>query len=233
MHGFNWFALVSEKVTGENIHVITGIFVALLLLAAVLYVRRELLQMEKTLVPSDKVTLANVFELIIENVLTLMEGVIGPTAKKHFPLIASIFIFIFTSNLLGLIPGFVPPTANINTNLACAVVVFIYFNYQGIKEQGLGNYFKHMMGPLWWLAPLILTIELFGLSIRPITLSLRLFCNINADHLVLGIFSNLSPLIVPIVFMILGLFVAFVQAFVFTLLSIIYLALATAHEEHH
>jgi len=247
MHGFNWFTLLSEKINETNIHVVTGVFVLLLLLVLVLWVRRHLIRMEKTLIPSDKITLTNVFELIVENVLTLMEGIIGPTARKHFPLVATLFIFIFFSNLLGLIPGFLPPTANINTNLAMAACVFIYFNVMGIKEQGFINYFKHFMGvapqgPIWAFIPglllslLIFSIEIFGITIRPVTLSLRLLANINADHLVVGIFSSLSPLIVPIVFMILGLFVAFVQAFVFSLLTIIYIALATAHgeeEAHH
>ncbi len=233
MHGFSWFGLLSEKVNEGNTHVIHAAFVILLLLAMVLLVRRKLGRLEQSLVPTDRLTLTNVFEVVLEGILNLMEGIIGPTARRHFPLIASIFIFIFTSNMLGIIPGFLPPTANINTNLAIALVVFIYFNAVGIREHGLVNYLKHFAGPLWWLAPLIFAIELFGISIRPITLSLRLFCNINADHLVLGIFSNLAPILVPVVFMILGIFIAFVQAFVFTLLSIIYIALATAHEEEH
>lgn len=233
MHGFNWFALISDRVSEHNIHVITAVFVLLLLTFAALWVRRRLLRVEQALIPADHLTLTNIFEVLVESILNLMEGIIGPTARRHFPLIATVFIFIFTCNLLGLIPGFLPPTANINTNLAMAFCVFIYFNAMGIKEHGWVNYFKHFAGPLWWMAPLILLIELFGVAIRPITLSLRLFCNINADHLVLGIFSGLVPIIVPVVFMILGIFIAFVQAFVFTLLSTIYIALATAHEEHH
>lgn len=233
MHGFNWFALLSEKVSEHNIHIITGIFVLLLLALASLVVRKKLLRLEQSLVPDQGVTLTNIFELLVENILSLMEGIIGKAARDHVPLVASLFVFIFVNNLIGLIPGFLPPTSNINTNLAVAACVFIYFNYMGIKEHGLVNYLKHFAGPVWWLAPLIMAIELFGTAIRPVTLSLRLFCNINADHLVLSIFSNLSPIIVPVVFMILGIFIAFVQAFVFTLLSVIYIALATAHEEEH
>lgn len=233
MHGFNWFALLSEKVTGNNIHIITGLFVLGLLVVAAVIIRKRLLQMEKSLVPDQGVTLTNIFEILVESFLSLMEGIVGKSAREHVPLVVSVFVFIFVSNLMGLIPGFLPPTANINTNLAIAACVFIYFNYLGIKEHGFVNYLKHFAGPVWWLAPLIMAIELFGTAIRPVTLSLRLFCNINADHLVLSIFSDLSPLIVPVVFMILGIFIAFVQAFVFTLLSVIYIALATAHEEEH
>jgi len=233
MHGLNWFALLHPKINETNIHIVTAVFLALVLIGVGILLRKKLLRLEKDLVPSEKVSLANTFELIIENLLDLMEGVIGPQARRHLPLVGSIFIFIFVSNLLGLIPGFLPPTTNINTNLAMALCVFLYFNYMGIKEHGVVNYFKHFAGPIWWLAPLILAIELFGVVIRPITLSLRLLANINADHLVLGIFSDLVPIIVPVIFMILGVFIAFVQAFVFTLLTIIYIALATAHEEQH
>ena len=233
MHGFNWFALIHPKVDETNVHIVTAVFLAILLIVAGLFFRRKMQKLEKDLIPSEKLNVANVFELIIESLLSLMEGVIGPDARRFLPLIGSLFIFVFFSNLLGLIPGFLPPTANINTNLAMALCVFLYFNYVGIKEHGVVNYFKHFAGPVWWMAPLIMAIELFGVAIRPITLSLRLLANINADHLVLGIFSDLVPLIVPVVFMILGIFIAFVQAFVFTLLSIVYIALAKAHEEAH
>jgi F-type H+-transporting ATPase subunit a len=232
MHGFNWFTFFSPRVNEDNIHVVTALFVAALLIGASLLARRRLLRLEQSLVPEGRLTLTNLFEIIVENILSLMEGIIGPSARQHLPLVGTLFIFIFTSNLLGLIPGFLPPTANVNTNLAMALCVFLYFNFFGIKEQGLVNYLKHFAGPIWWLAPLIFAIEFFGVALRPLTLSLRLLANINADHLVVGIFSNLVPIIVPVVFMILGVFIAFVQAFVFTLLTMIYIALATAHEEH-
>ncbi|MBL7686129.1 MAG: F0F1 ATP synthase subunit A [Deltaproteobacteria bacterium] len=233
MHGLNWFALLSNQVNEHNIHIITMIFVMIALIGLAFIARKSILATEQSLVPSGKVSSGNIFELIIENLVELMESVIGHGARKHFPLIGTLFIFVFFSNLLGLIPGFLPPTSNINTNIACGLLVFLYFNYMGIKEHGLINYLKHFAGPLWWLAPLIFAIELFGTCIRPITLALRLFCNINADHLVLGIFSGLVPLIIPVVFMILGIFISFVQAFVFTLLSTIYISLATAHEDDH
>jgi len=233
MHGFNWFALISDKVNEHNIHIISGLFVALLLIGAAALAKRKLARLEQSLVPDGGFSITNTFEVIVESILNLMEGIIGPGARRHLPLIGTLFIFIFTSNLFGLIPGFSAPTSNINTNLAMALCVFLYFNAVGIKEQGPVNYFKHFAGPIWWMAPFIFAIELFGVALRPLTLSLRLFANINADHLVLGIFSQLVPILIPVIFMILGLFIAFVQAFVFTLLSMIYISLATAHEEHH
>jgi F-type H+-transporting ATPase subunit a len=110
--------------------------------------------------------------------------------------------------------------------------VFLYYNVVGIKTQGLKNYLGHMTGPILWLAPLIFVIELISHLVRPMSLSLRLFGNINGDHVVLGIFSDLVPLVLPVIFMALGIFVSVIQAFVFTLLSTIYIGLATAHEEH-
>ncbi|MBF0493319.1 MAG: F0F1 ATP synthase subunit A [Deltaproteobacteria bacterium] len=244
MHGLNWFAMMSPFVNAGNVHVITAIFVALLLLLMALIVRRNVVKVEKALVPSSKVSLTNFFEVLIESLLDLSEGILGADARKHFPFLATLFVFVFTSNLLGQIPGFMAPTSNFNTNLAMALCVFLYYNFMGIKEQGFINYFKHFMGIVpsgrWYnilaflpLSLLIFAIEMFGNFLRVGTLSFRLVCNMNVDHMVLGAFSGLAPLIVPIFFMILGLFVSFVQAFVFTLLTMIYIRLATAHEEGH
>ncbi len=232
MHGFNWFALISDQVNGDNIHVITAIFVVLMLVLLCLFARRRLVSVDQALVPSKKFTVANVFEILIENLYSLVEGILGHSTRKHFPFIMGVFIFVFAMNLVGSIPGFSAPTSNINTNLAMALCVFIYFNFVGIKESGFG-YLKHFLGPVWWLAWLIGPLELFSTGIRPVTLSLRLFLSLFADHTVLGTFSSLVPIIVPMAFMILGIFIAFVQAFVFTLLTTVYISLASAHEEHH
>ncbi|MBI4211103.1 MAG: F0F1 ATP synthase subunit A [Deltaproteobacteria bacterium] len=214
---------------------ITAIFVALVITGISLACYRKLKHTEQCLVPEKKPTLPGIFELVMELVLGLMRDIMGERAEKYFPLIGSLFIYLLVSNLLGVIPGFMPPTDNINTNLACALTVFLYYNAVGIKEQGWKNYLKHLAGPVLWLAPLMMTIELISHIVRPISLSIRLFGNISGDHLVLEIFSRLVPIGVPIIFMALGVFVAFIQAFVFTLLSMVYIALATdhGHEEHH
>jgi F-type H+-transporting ATPase subunit a len=123
-----------------------------------------------------------------------------------------------------------PPTDNINTNIPCAIIVFLYYNFVGIREQGFIKYFKHFAGPIIWLAPLMFSIELISHLVRPLSLSVRLFGNITGDHMVLGIFSQLTPLVVPVIFLFLALFVAFIQAFVFSLLSTVYIALATEAE---
>jgi F-type H+-transporting ATPase subunit a len=130
------------------------------------------------------------------------------------------------------VPGFYPPTENINTNLACALVVFVYYNYHGIKEQGIKKYLQHMAGPVIWLMPLIFCIELVSHAVRPVSLSVRLLGNIVGDHMVLGMFSGMVPLFLPIVFMGLAIFISVMQAFVFTLLSIVYIQMACVSEEH-
>ena len=239
MHEFNWFHWIFEKlpvdfeVTHDNLHFVSVAFVMLLLLTAAFFTYRRYRKPETRLVPDEKWSIPLMMEVISEMFLGLMEGVMGPRASRYFPLIGTLFVYIFTCNLMGVIPGLVPPTDNINTNAACAVVVFLYYNYQGIRQQGFRTYLKHFMGPVLWLAPLMLVVELIGHLVRPVSLSVRLFGNITGDHLVLGIFSNLVPLIVPVIFMGMAIFVSFIQAFVFSLLSMIYIALATEVTEHH
>jgi len=234
MHHFAWLSwLTEDKINEHNIHIFHSAFIVILLMVATLLVAKKLRRTEERLVPESKTTLTNIFEVAVESLLGLMEGIVCKDAIKYFPLIGSVFIYIFLSNMLGLIPGFLPPTDNINTNLAISLTVFVYYNVMGIKAHGLAGYLKHFMGPILCLGPLVAVIEIIGHLVRPVSLSLRLFGNITGDHLVLGIFSGLVPLFVPIVFLALGLFVSFIQAFVFSLLSTIYIGLATAHEEGH
>ncbi len=232
MNHFSWLGHFL-KIDEHYIHVPHAAFTAivLLLLGLIAYLRFR--KTETALVPGSKLSVPNLFEVGCESILGLMEGIMGPDAKKYFPLIGTLFIYIFVNNLLGVIPGFLPPTDNINTNLGCSIVVFIYFNYVGIREQGLIPYLKHFAGPIIYLAPLMFIIEMISVLVRPMSLALRLFGNMTGDHLVLGIFSDLVPLVVPVIFLALGIFVSFIQAFVFTLLSTIYVALALPHEEHH
>jgi F-type H+-transporting ATPase subunit a len=150
-------------------------------------------------------------------------------AKKYFPLLGASFFFILFANFLGIIPGFLPPTGNFNVPVACALVIFVMYNFYGFKENGLG-YLKHFAGPVIFLAPLMFVIEVISHFVRPVSLSLRLFMNITGDHLILGVFTNLVHYIIPAIFIGLGIFVSFLQAFIFTVLSAIYISLATAHE---
>lgn len=171
----------------------------------------------------------NVFELLISGLEEFMVDIVGEEGRWFLPLAATIFIFIFVSNLSGLIPGFFPPTASINTNLGCAVVVFIFTHYLGVKHHG-AHYIKHFMGPVWWMVPLIMPIEIIGHLARVLSLTFRLFGNMAGHELVLMILFTLAgAFFAPLPIMALGIFVAFVQAFVFFLLSIIYFSGSIEH----
>lgn len=232
MHEFTWFGWVSESVNHHNIHVITGMFVSgCIILAAFIY-NRGLKTSLGEIVPGEGVDLKNIFQVTVESLFSLVEGVIGKTAKLYFPLIGGLFIYIFLNNILGIVPGFLPATDNINTTLALGITVFIYYNFIGIRTQGFKNYFKHFLGPVWMMAPLMLVIELISHCVRPMSLGIRLFGNMTGDHVVLGIFSDLVPVLVPVLFLGLGFFVSFIQAFVFSLLTSVYIGLAVAHEDH-
>lgn len=235
-HTFGWFEWAGEKlglhISSSNVHMVASGTVFVFLVIVSMTIWRRARNALGCVVPTERCSLFNAFDVIVDAVAGMMEDIIGPTARQHVPLIGTIFIYVLFSNLMGAIPGVNPPTANMNTNLAVAAVVFVYYNYVGIRTQGIGNYLKHLMGPVIWVAPLLFAIELFSHIIRPMTLSIRLFCNMVADHAVVGVFSSLVPLVIPVVFMALGLFIAFLQAFVFSLLSVVYIALATAQEEH-
>lgn len=220
-----------ELIPHQYLHILLAGVAAAILLLAGFVANRRLRHTEACLVPKASPTPSTFFEVLVEALLGLMEGVMGKRAWKYFPLIGALFLYIFICNLMGLIPGLAPPTDNINTNAACAILVFLYYNTVGIKEHGFLNYAKHFLGPVLWLGPLMLVIELVSHMVRPVSLSVRLFGNMTGDHMVLGVFSELTPLLVPVIFLALGLFISFIQAFVFSLLSIIYITLAT--EEAH
>lgn len=179
------------------------------------------------MVPSG---LQNLMEIVLVEIERLMRETMGSRGMAYFPLIATLALFLLISNLIGLVPGFAPPTASLNTNVALALVVFAMTHVVGVREHGFA-YIKHFMGPVWWLTPLILPIEIIGHLARPLSLSLRLFGNMYGHEIVLMIFFTLVPLLLPIPMMVMGILVAFIQTFVFTLLSMIYIA--GALEEAH
>lgn len=174
--------------------------------------------------------LQNFMEVVVGGIENMIVETMGEHGRPFFPLIATLAIFILVSNLIGLIPGFFPPTANINTTAACAVIVFISTHVVGIKHHGL-HYLKHFMGPIAWLAPIMFFIEVIGHLSRPVSLTLRLFGNMNGHELVLMIFFGLAPFLVPLPMMLMGVLVSFIQAFVFMLLAMIYIqgSLEEAH----
>jgi F-type H+-transporting ATPase subunit a len=171
----------------------------------------------------------NVFELIIDGLENFMVDLTGEEGRAFFPLLLTLFLYIFVCNLIGLIPGFFPPTANLNTTASCAIIVFVFTHYLGIKYHG-AKYIKHFLGPVWWLAPLVFVIELIGHLARVLSLSMRLFGNMYGHEVVLGVFFAMAGLfLAPMPIMAMGIFVAFVQAFVFFMLSTMYFTGSMEH----
>ncbi len=229
MVDFNWLELV-PGVTPETTHVATAILVTAMLVAMSIAGRVALGTGEAAIAPADRVSIKGFFELIVESITTLNDMVLGPEGRAFTSLFGAVFVYILISNLIGLVPGMTPPTENFNTTLAVGLFSFAAYNFYGFKEHGI-SYLKHFLGPVWWLAWLMLPIELISHIVRPMSLGLRLMGNMTGDHTVLGIFLGLVPFYgIPVIFYGLGLFVCFVQAFVFTLLSMVYVLMATAHD---
>ncbi len=225
-HPYLWFVKLFEMIglghfAHENTHVVYS-WVVMILLISVGFLASKSVSM----IPGK---MQNLFELIISGIEEFMVDTIGEEGRWILPLAATIFIYIFVGNLVGLIPGFFPPTANINTTLSCALVVFIFTHFLGIKYHG-AKYIKHFLGPVWWMAPLIFIIEVIGHFARILSLTFRLFGNMVGHEIVLGILFMLAGLyLAPLPIMALGIFVGFVQAFVFFLLSIIYFSGSIEH----
>ncbi|MDI6845217.1 MAG: F0F1 ATP synthase subunit A [Candidatus Saccharicenans sp.] len=211
-------------------HLLPDYLVMALLVVIILSVLLSLAGRRVKLVP-DKM------QAMLESLLDFFEGLIldtiGEPGKKYLPLVATVGLFIMTSNLLGLIPGFMSPTSKLNVTLACALVVWLYYHWQGIKSQGLLGYLKHFTGPNPFLAPLLLPIEIISHFSRPVSLSMRLFGNIFSEELLILIIASIIPFFLPLPFMAIAIFTSVIQAYVFVLLTCIYIAGAIAHEEEH
>jgi F-type H+-transporting ATPase subunit a len=180
------------------------------------------------------------FQILLEDgvmaVVALLEEWIGPEGRNYLPLIATLGLFVLLGNYLGLVPGLMSPTSDINVTVGCAITTWVYYHSQGLRKQGLVNYLKHFAVPPGapvWMAPLMLIIEVASHTSRLLSLSLRLFGNIFGEELVILILGSIVPFIVPLPMMFLGLITGGLQAFIFVLLSIIYLqaAVAVEHEE--
>lgn len=166
----------------------------------------------------------NVVEAVVYGLYNFVEEILGEDeAKKHFPLIATLGIFIFFANIVELVPGFIPPTSSWNTTISMAIIVFIYYQYLGIKKHGF-RYVKHFLGPVWWLTPLMLPVEIVGHFARILSLSVRLFGNIGGDDILLAVLFFLAPWLIPLPVMALVLLAAVIQSFIFPLLSTLYIA---------
>jgi F-type H+-transporting ATPase subunit a len=212
--------------------IVAAIFVAVVVLILALMARARLTRLDEAVIPDDKLTLRTFMEVFLGYFYDLAKSMMGAErAKQYFPIIGTSAIFVFFANIMALLPGMPVATSSLNITLGCAAVVFILFNFYGIKANGMA-YIKHLAGPAWYLAWLVFPIEIISLCVRPITLAVRLMLNMSVDHLILGIFTGLVALFIPIPFMILGCLVVLIQTLVFTLLTTIYISLATEHEHH-
>jgi len=220
---FTFFGLIS--------HDKTFIYLTHMLLAAgiaIFVVRMAMSNLQ--LVPTGT---QNVMETYIAGVLKMGTDVMGKeNARKYLPLVATIGLFVFFANLIGIIPGFESPTAFLEMPLTLAIVVFVYYNYVGIKEQGVIKYFKHFMGPVWWLYWLMFPIEIVSHFSRLVSLSFRLFGNVKGDDMFLMVILMLAPWVMPMIPFALLTFMAFLQAFIFMMLTYVYLGGAVAVDDH-
>jgi len=219
-------AIINPKVIPHN--VTYAVLASVILITSALVIRRSL-----RMVPTG---FQNFIEVVVETFLKLTEDNIGHHwGRTLFPLIGTLFMFILICNFMGLIPGFASPTSNINTNAAMAIPVFLVTHYYGIKVHGI-KYINHFLGPIRSIVALPLMIlmffiEIIGHLLRPITLSVRLFGNMVAKHIILLVLAMLVPLLIPTLILALGTLVSLIQAFVFVLLTTLYLAGAV--EEGH
>jgi len=230
--GFNFFTEASHAlhIPAHTLALVVG---SLVMVTAGLAYRAQASSAKSIIIPDKGITVRNLVEALGQAMYGTAKTVMGEdSAKKYFSYVIFVFFFILINNLIGILPGFLSANQNLNTTLALGIFTFLYFNFQGIRAVGFVNYMKHFAGPMPALALLVFPIEIISVSVRPLSLALRLRGNMDGDHLILGIFSELVPYIVPIPFYAMGIFVGFLQAFVFTLLTMIYIGMATAHHDH-
>jgi F-type H+-transporting ATPase subunit a len=173
-------------------------------------------------------------EVSVLAVRNMIGDIIGPHGLKYFPVVMTFAVLILVSNLMGLFPLFMSPTAATSVTFALGLSSFLYYNYIGIKENGIGGHLAHLAGPIWWIAPLIFPIEVISNLIRPFSLGIRLFGNLFADEKVMQTVAYLAPpatWFAPMLLMPLSVFVALIQTFVFILLSQLYIS-EVSHAPH-
>ena len=171
-------------------------------------------------------------ELVVGGLKGLLHEIIGHHGDRYLYIVGAFAVFIFISNIFGLFFFLQPPTGNPNTTFALSITAFLYFNAEGIRRQGLGHYLAHFGGPVWWLSPVMFVIEMIGNFARILSLGMRLFGNIMGEHTATGIFMGMLPFVVPWPMMGLGIFGAFLQTFVFIMLTMVYISGAIGEEEH-
>lgn len=228
MKPVNFIEMLSHAL-GHLSPVLVGTWLVMLLLILFgLAARRALAAAPDPALPDEGITLRHIAEVIAE----WLDGFVAQVselhgARKMVPFFGCIFLFILTANFLGLIPGMEPPTNDTDLTFALAIICFVFYLYQGFKAHGAG-YLKSFLGPVLFLLPLMMPIEIADNLFRPFSLGIRLFANMFADHQVLGLFTGLTYLVFPVAFYALGAIVCIVQALVFTILAVSYVRMAAA-----
>ena len=220
---FTFFGLISEN---HDFLFLTH----MLLSAALAVVLARMAMSNLRLVPKGA---QNLMEAYLGGVLAMGSDVMGrENARKYIPLVATIGLFVGIANIIGIIPGFEAPSTSLNMTLMLALSVFVYYNYLGIKKQGVIKYFKHFAGPVWWLAWLMFPVEIVSHISRIVSLSFRLMGNIKGDDMFLAVILVLVPWILPLIPFALLTFGAFLQAFIFMMLTYVYIGGAVVVAEH-
>lgn len=221
-------SLFNQK-AADPAHPWANFIVMQLLVAGIIVVVFALLKPRLSVANPGK--LQQTCELVYEFVTGQAEDMVGHDGHKHTPLFGTLFVFILLCNLIGIIPGFQSPTQVHYVPAGCAMVAFLYYNFVGIWKNGPLKYLAHFAGPIWWMSPLMFVIEIISHLARPLSLTIRLFANMYAGEQVTLVFLSLTYFIAPVVFMGLHIFVSVLQAYIFMLLTMMYVGAAIA-EEH-
>jgi len=180
----------------------------------------------------ETLSVRNGFELVIEGIRYFMDDMLDKADVRAFlPLIGSLFLYIWVCNIISILPGFLPPTDYVNTNVGMALISLFVFLYVAFSRDPIG-FLKHLYGPILILGPALFAIEVISLMVRPVALILRLTGNMFGDHLVFTIMSDLVPPVLPVAFLMLACLVSTIQAFIFALLTVIYIYLSLPHHDH-
>jgi F-type H+-transporting ATPase subunit a len=202
----------------------------MLLAAGIAIILAKMAMSNLRLVPTGT---QNVMEAYMSGVLKMGTDTMGKNeARRYFPLVATIGLFVALANLIGIVPGFEAPTAFLEFALTLALAVFVYYNFEGIRRNGVVKYFKHFLGPVWWLYWLMFPIEIVSHFSRLISLSFRLFGNVKGDDMFLMVILMLAPWVLPMIPFALLTFMALLQAFIFMMLTYVYLTGAVVMEDH-
>jgi F-type H+-transporting ATPase subunit a len=242
MSGYNF---IENTVGHNNTPIVTGILVAAGVCIVAAAGKTKVAAISDAVVPDDKLTVRNFWDLIVSFLVSLGDSIMGKENRKYLSLVGSVFVFILFSNLLGLIPGMGSPTSSVTFNFGMSLIVFVCYNYWGVREMGFLKYFAHfgilelpsirkffIFIPAFALWCVLFCIEIVSHIVRPITLSVRLFANMTADHAILSVFTDLiGQYGAATIFYFMGTFICLIQAFVFTVLTMVYIRLACGHGE--